>query len=106
LEFIVNQPSGMHKIFNNLVIISNNVEPDSLEVEILGDVFDFPKEAILNDSSIYSFPEIFVGENKKYYTTIKKDRVTQEYSLLTHQDCLNINNFGRRLGNISYIEGK
>jgi hypothetical protein len=23
-----------------------------------------------------------------------------------HQDCLNIKDFGRRLGNISYIEGK
>ena len=31
---MVNEPKGIHKIFDNLVIISNNVEPNSIEIEI------------------------------------------------------------------------
>jgi hypothetical protein len=29
----------MHKIFDDLVIISNNVEPESFEFSIIGDVY-------------------------------------------------------------------
>ena len=42
-EFVVNEPLGLHKIFNNLVIISNNVAPEEIEYEIVGDVYDFKK---------------------------------------------------------------
>ena len=106
-EFIVNQPSGFHKIFNNLMIISNNVEPDSLEVEIVGDVYDFKEEFISQNENIkYKFPIISITENKIYQTKLTLDKVSNEHRLLMHQDCLNIKDFGRRLGNISYIEGK
>ena len=107
-EFVVNQPAGFHKIFNNLMIISNNVEPDSLEVEIVGDSYDFKEEFIKQTSENikYKFPIISLPNDKTYQTKLTFDKVTNEHKLLMHQDCLNIKNFGRRLGNISYIEGK
>lgn len=106
-EFIVNQPAGFHKIFNNLMIISNNVEPDSLEVEIVGDSYDFKEEFISQNENIkYKFPIISLPNDKTYQTKLTLDKVTNEHRLLIHQDCLNIKDFGRRLGNISYIEGK
>lgn len=106
-EFIVNQPAGFHKIFNNLMIISNNVEPESLEVEIVGDSYDFKEEFISQNENIkYKFPIISLPKNKIYQTKLILDKVTNENRLVMHQDCLNIKDFGRRLGNISYIEGK
>lgn len=107
-EFVVNQPAGFHKIFNNLMIISNNVEPESLEVEIVGDSYDFKEEFIKQTSENikYKFPIISLPKNKTYQTKFTLDKVTNENRLLMHQDCLNIKDFGRRLGNISYIEGK
>lgn len=106
-EFIVNQPVGFHKIFNNLSIISNNVEPDSIEIDIIGDVYEFKNYLGLKNSDIkYELPKIAITSNTSYYTTLKFDKTIKEYHLLMHQDCLNIENFGRRLGNISYMEGK
>jgi hypothetical protein len=89
------------------MIISNNVEPDSLEVEIVGDSYDFKEEFISQNENIkYKFPIISLPNNKTYQTKLTLDKVTNEHRLLMHQDCLNIKDFGRRLGNISYIEGK
>ncbi len=34
----------MHKIFDNLVIISNNAEPESFHYEIIGDSYEFAKD--------------------------------------------------------------
>lgn len=45
-EFVVNEPSGLQKIFDNLVIISNNAEPESLEFSLIGDAYDFNKAGI------------------------------------------------------------
>lgn len=107
-EFVINQPAGFHKIFNNLMIISNNVEPESLEVEIVGDSYDFKNELIeqTGENIKYKFPIISLPKNKTYQTKLTLNKVTNEHRLLMHQDCLNIKDFGRRLGNISYIEGK
>ena len=91
-EFVVNKPIGLHKIFNNLVIISNNVQPKELEFEIIGDVYDFKKSGIYKNS-----------ENFKN-TTIKYDHVLNQYTLVTNQECKNIEEFGRRRGNIQYKE--
>lgn len=54
-EFVVNEPTGLHKIFNNLVIISNNVQPSEIEYEIVGDVYGFNKAGI------------FWKQNKNYW---------------------------------------
>lgn len=54
-EFVVNEPTGLHKIFNNLVIISNNVQPSEIEYEIVGDIYGFNKAGI------------FWSQNKNYW---------------------------------------
>ena len=48
-EFVVNDDIGAHKIFDNLVIISNNVQPNEIEYEIIGDVYGFNKAGIFRD---------------------------------------------------------
>ena len=105
-EFVVNTPLGINKIFNNLAIISNNVEPNSLEIEIIGDAYQFIKEDILSNNSEVIFPKVSISENKNYQTTIVKDKTTGQYNLNVHQDILDIKDYGRRIGNISYIEDK
>lgn len=114
-EFVVNQPSGLHKMFNDLIILSNNVEPESLEIEVTGDVYHFKKENIFGNTKIdgytgpdpdVKFPKIILDEagTKTYQTEVVWDNVLNEYSLRSHQDCLNIRQYGRRLGNIQYVE--
>lgn len=58
-EFVINEPTGLHKIFNNLVIISNNVQPSEIEYEIVGDVYGFNKAGIFwkQNNSQYTDPE-------------------------------------------------
>ena len=125
-EFVVNDKVGVHKIFNDLVIISNNVQPKELEFEIEGDVFNFNKAGIFRDDK---WPNKGYLWDKKYNKPIKTlDRTgvettyqaTQQfnnckvvwdtnlnsYSLIINQECKNIENpkYGRRLGNIQYKE--
>lgn len=62
-EFVVTEPTGLHKIFNNLVLISNNVQPSEIEYEIVGDVYGFNKAGIFwkdNDSQL-NFSESTIG---------------------------------------------
>lgn len=114
-EFIVNEPKGIHKIFDNLVIISNNVEPNSIEIEITGDVYEFSKRAIYRnktfedkvekESENVNFPSVYLKDKSKgYKTEVTWDPIRNEYYLNVHEDCLNIKEYGRRLGNIYYNE--
>ena len=89
-EFVVNEPVGLHKIFDNLVIISNKAEPNSIEIEVIGDVYDFKKSGLL--------------DTEFRNTTIKYDPILNQKTLLTEQECRNIEKVGRRLGNIHYKE--
>lgn len=43
-EFVVADNPQLHKIFDNLEIISNNAEPESFHYEIIGDCFEFAKD--------------------------------------------------------------
>lgn len=43
-EFIVADKPHLHKLFDNLQIISNNVSPESFHYEIIGDCYDFSKD--------------------------------------------------------------
>lgn len=43
-EFIVADNPQLHKIFDNLEIISNSAEPESFHYEIIGDCYDFAKD--------------------------------------------------------------
>lgn len=45
-EFVVSNPIGAHKIFENLQIISNNVQPEELQFEFIGDAYMFNKARI------------------------------------------------------------
>lgn len=43
-EFIVNDNPGIHKIFENLNIISNKAKPESFHYQIVGEVYGFNKD--------------------------------------------------------------
>ncbi len=103
-EFVINGPVGLHKIFDNLVIISNNVEPNSIEYTIEGDTYSlFKNNDLFNNNIKKQLYKSGVGfKNAK----LNYDTILNQYSLTIHQDCKNIANpkFGRRLGNIQYKE--
>lgn len=122
-EFVVNDPKGLHKIFDNLLIVSNNVEPETLQIEIVGDVYDFNKRKIFVNEEFNEelsrekieteFEPVVIkssglvpdpGKDIIYKTEVKWDPILDEYSLLVSQDLANIKKYGRRLGNIYYNE--
>lgn len=134
-EFVVNTPTGIQKIFNNLSIISNNAEPQSLEISLIGDSYDFNKANIYKsehfvepkfkngvfDESQYNidkqdlefnnteYSQDFVNMNGiQYETSIDFDPILNQYYLKVKDDCRNIKDsrYGRRLGNIEYKEDK
>lgn len=111
-EVVVNEPKGLHKIFDNLMIISNNVEPESFEVEITGDVYGFDKKGIFTKVKGDPFVDMAIIPNENYRlskrvnTRIHWDPIENSYSLAVHQDSINIKDYGRRLGNIYYNEDK
>lgn len=130
-EFVVNSPAGIHKIFDNLVLMSNNVEPNSLEFELIGDVYDFNKAGLyraqhLSKDSYWNidgtfnntsykkeriereFPNGSKNSNSfnKEQVTIDKDVVTGQYFLKVNQPLKNIKTYGRRTGNIEYKEDR
>lgn len=43
-EFVVADNPNLHKIFDNLQIISNNAEPESFHYEIIGDCYNFAND--------------------------------------------------------------
>lgn len=133
-EFVVNTPTGIQKIFDNLVIISNNAEPGSLEISFIGDSYDFNKAGIFkasqvtpkyingiinenelskdkklaefgNNVAISQDFDISLG-NHHFSTVVDKDIVLNQYYLRTTQECKNVSSIGKRLGNIEYIEDK
>lgn len=104
-EFVINNTYGLQLIYDNLIILSNNVEPESLEYEIVGDDYSIEKNKLDEVNIENVFPVQHIAD-KQYYTTIVKDPVSGELHYKIHQDCLNINKYGRRLGNIDYLESK
>ena len=122
IEFVVNDQLGAHKIFNNLVIISNNVQPNEIEYEFDGDVYSFNKVGIFKNNTFstdiwdekYTKPKVVSNSptyKKKVQTTqkfkncsIKWDNNLNSYSLLVNQPIKNITEYGLRLGNIQYKE--
>jgi len=150
-EFVVNDVVGLHKIFDNLVIISNNVQPSEIEYEISGDVYNFNKagifrnnkfeEDIWNKNRQSTKPGVIIPKQpnektsevnptdwptstfkgdldrprtrnpKKYKSTqdlinceVRWDNTLNSYTIVMKQPCKNIEEFGRRLGNIQYKE--
>lgn len=124
-EYVVNDQVGLHKIFDNLVIISNNVQPKELEFEITGDVYNFNKSNIfwnenLADTKSYKDKYIYdsndqplrryLGNDTKKTQILNsnckiiRDTTLNTYSIRVTQECKNIVEYGRRLGNIQYKE--
>jgi hypothetical protein len=85
-EFIVVDNPGTHKIFDNLMIIANDAEPQTFEFEVVGDTYTFK-----NTPQTYTNPA-------STYTTIVSNVVH------TSQAALDIVTNGRRLGNMHYKE--
>lgn len=82
-EFVVNDKIAQQKIFNNLVIVANKVEPESFHFEIEGDNYEFSydkrtmyfrQEATKN---LYQNLGSDILYNRKY-TDVVKDKYTQE----------------------------
>lgn len=128
-EFVVNAANGYQKIFDNIVIISNNAEPDSIECTIVGDGYDFNKEGIYNSenfgvtsedkfdlefkNSKYSqnfdiICSIGNQTNISFKTNILKDRVLNQYTLTSCSKLRDMSDpkYNRRLGNMTYLEDK
>lgn len=118
-EFVVNSPTGLQKIFDNLVLISNNAEPESLEISLLGDAYDFNKANIFiaDNTTIEHDPETGILDTEKlkqtklnaefnntdksqnfdinfgkahFNTKVIKDEVLNQYCLTVHDDCRNV----------------
>lgn len=85
-EFIVVDNPSTHKIFDNLVIISNNAEPDSFEFEVVGDVYSFKDT-----------PSTYTNTAITYKTTVGD-------FVQTYQKGIDMKQNGRRLGNMQYKE--
>ena len=124
-EFVVTQDTGLHKIFDNLILVSNNVQPESIQFELIGDTYLFNKARLYHDAqdgikNIYKNPVAgFTKENlrgtianpytpleTKYLknTKIQYDPILDQYELVMEQQTKNMETFGRRLGNIHYKE--
>ncbi len=83
-EFIVSKDLPLHKIFNKLEIISNNVPPESFHYEIVGDCFDFSE----NKKEMYFRQEATkalyhqLGSNISFDTSITEDSQLQNSQYL------------------------
>lgn len=112
----------MQKIFDNIAIISNNAEPDSMECTIIGDSYDFNKKGIF-ESQVFGEDEfkkhstsqnldilfaLSATDNLRFTTTVRRDSTLNQYTLSVLSSLRDIANskYGRRLGNITYLEDK
>lgn len=73
-EFVVNEPQGVHKIIENLQILSNNVQPEQLTFEIIGDAYQFNKERIIHLARAEQTN--FIGERINSNLTNKESNTT------------------------------
>lgn len=116
-EFVVSDPIGVNKIFDNLQIISNNTQPSELEVAVIGDSYMNKRELITptenrssNDaintqkvkttSNLHN--ETIVWPDEARFGVFKWDWRLKENLLVKWQPFKDIYKFGRRIGNIQY----
>ena len=92
-EFVVSDPIGVHKIYDDLQIISNNVQPEELSFEIIGDAYMFNKARIYHTVYDGNFGHKRIYKNE----TAKK---TFDTDVTTEKDNTNIYN----KGSIEYTE--
>ena len=123
-EFVVSDPIGIGKIFDNLQIISNNVQPKELEITIIGDDYMFKRDGISFTNQDYEYvreeypshqssttSNIHDCENNKEYLNLgsgveyKWDWRLHQNAICKTQQLKDIYEFGRRMGNIQYKNG-
>lgn len=88
-EFVVVDSPDIHKIIDNLMIISNNAEPDSFSFTVTNDSYSYN----LSNSNA-----ITINNNSTQITELDDKYVH------TYQKGLDIKNEGIRLGNMTYRE--
>lgn len=125
-EFVVREDVGMHKLFDNLIIVSNNVQPTEIQFSLIGDTYLFNKSRLYHEAegslNLNIYKNTDDGFNKtnlrgtianpykplesKYLknTKIQYDPILDQYELVMSQPTKNMETFGRRLGNIHYKE--
>ena len=120
-EFVVSDPIGVNKIFENLQIISNNVQPEELEITIIGDDYMLNRDNVTADA-VEEIREEYnhnsqttsnIHGNKEDKNTGKKspmgyyhfDWRLNQSTLTKWQPFKDIYKFGRRIGNIQYKDG-
>ena len=106
-EFIINNPIGIHKVFENLTIISNNVAPESIQFEIEGDSYFIWRTLDDNVNPTYNKnlkKQQYQNNTMFKNASVKWDSTLNQYSILMTQECKSIEKFGRRLGNMHYKE--
>lgn len=90
-EFVVSDPIGVHKIFEDLQIISNNVQPEELSFEIIGDAYMFNKSRIYHTVYDGNFRDKRMWSNEttnKLYKNISINKDTTSFAkpeLLTRE---------------------
>ena len=117
-EFVVSDPIGINKIFDNLQIISNNVQPNEMEITIIGDDYEFKRdltnlELVHKELSEYrNVEKIRTTSNTHGDNTYRSDSWTYKFdnrlnqkAIINTQEFRDIYKFGRRLGNIQYKDG-
>lgn len=124
-EFVVSDPIGVSKVFENLQIISNNVQPEEMEITVIGDDYEFKRDTItLNEaragrlevqtddptdirttSNIHSMEPKESYKDPKLSTVYKFDKRLNQSAITKWQPFKDIYKFGRRIGNIQYKDG-
>lgn len=118
-EFVVSDPIGVNKIYENLQIISNNVQPNEMEISIIGDDYEFKRIPTLLNEARSNRPEVSTwnpniitttsnihGQNfNTSHWTYHFDRRLNQSAIVKWQPFKDIYKFGRRIGNIQYKDG-
>ena len=72
-EFVVMDQPGVHKIFNNLQIISNKAQPESFHFEVVGETYDWAYDKLNMYCRQEATKQLFqrLGSNIKYNPNYK-----------------------------------
>lgn len=71
-EFVVNKDIYSHKVFENLIILSNKTKPESLHFEVVGEVYNFAKDKLNMfyrqeaTKQLYQYYGYDIAYNKEY----------------------------------------
>ena len=132
-EFVVADVPGVQKIFNNLKIVSNLAEPDSIFYEIVGEGFEWNKlkdkfykfktqiqfsELLRSDPDIKKIPYIMaksfnVLDSDSFFNqpdesvrdiSIREHNKTKEKLINIYQKAMDIKIHSRLKGNMQYLE--